>query len=62
MFEQRVLRLLGQAGQLLATVLDCSGRPFLLSEKSPGGVETFLAARHGPGGMTFVQEGLAPFD
>src|SRR6185437_7855834 len=47
---------------LPTTVSDSTGRPFVGDHGLPGFIQTLFTSRHGPCGMTFVQEGSAPLD
>src|SRR5687767_1753775 len=62
MFEQRILWVVWELRDLSFAVRDAAGRPFVRGNVLPGFIEALLAFRHGPRGMTLVEECLAPFD
>ncbi|MCG3776902.1 MAG: hypothetical protein JW395_3774 [Nitrospira sp.] len=60
--QQRIFRVFGQLRYFPSAVCNPAGRPFMCRKRLPSSVQSFFPARHGPGRMTLVQKGLAPFD
>ncbi len=61
-FEQRILGVLRQRGDLPTAVCNSARGPFVSGDRFPGLIQALLAVRHGPCRVPFVQERFTPFD